>query len=122
MDRNCGCERTARKHAREYRIRAFALAKFSASIRDTAALTRNELLHVVKLADKLITVILGEKADTPAELRRARVGAHVLAALMLPTSRLAVNANDTTGVVSAAAAAWALPRRATPSNCSVSGF
>jgi hypothetical protein len=57
-----------------------------------AAQTRKELFHIADLAGRLLTAILGEETDGPTDLRAAP---HVLSALMLPTSRLVENADDT---------------------------
>jgi hypothetical protein len=51
--------------------------------------TRKELLRIAKLAEKLITAMLGANS-----LHNPRVKPHMLAALMMPTARLAINADD----------------------------
>jgi hypothetical protein len=84
-----------------------------------AAHTRNELLRIAKLAERLISAIIGVKPDARTALRTAGVQPHVLAALMLPASQPAIGADDMTAVP--------VPRRrgsSTPtrSHCSMSGF
>ncbi len=68
-----------------------------------AAHTRNELLRIAKLAERLVVAIIGVKPDAPSAFRTAGVKAHILAALMPPASQPAVGAADMTAV--------ALPRR-----------
>ncbi len=63
-----------------------------------AAHTRNELLRIAKLAERLVSAIIGVKSDARTALRTAGVKPHVLAALMLPASQPAVGADDMTAV------------------------
>jgi hypothetical protein len=63
-----------------------------------AARTRRELLRIAELAEKLITAIVGVKADPRSPLRPAGVKPHVLAALMLPAPARAGDADATTAV------------------------
>ena len=83
-----------------------------------AAHTRNELLRIAKLAERLVSAIIGVKPGAPTALRTAGVQPHVLRRVsMLPASQPAVGANDMTAVP--------LPRRrgcATRSHCCMSGF
>lgn len=64
-----------------------------------ATQTRKELLRIAKLAEKLITTIIGVKADS---LHHARINPDLLSPLMLPTSRLAATVDDMTAVAPAA--------------------
>ena len=67
-----------------------AFQKASAS-EPRAAQTRKELRHIAKVAEKFITAIVGVKSGS---LQNARVKPDLLAALMLPTVRLATKADD----------------------------
>src|SRR5271167_3852576 len=73
--------------------RAFQQAS---DIQPRAAHTRNELLRIGKLAEMLVSAIVGVKPDARTARRTADVKPHVLAALMLPASQPAVGAGDMT--------------------------
>ena len=100
MERNCeasGLPESARGRIESllafYRAFQQAFAK-----QPRAAHTRNELLRTAKLAERLVSAIIGVKPDARTALLTAGVQPHVLAALMLPASQPAVGADDMTAV------------------------